>query len=127
MSYKTVFVVHAIIAIAIGLFFMIVPGMALNQTGFDGRIPEKLLSQFFGITMLTLGLVLWFLKNVTDQAVLRGLAIALLIGSVLGMIISAIGMYAGMMQKNGWLVVLVYFLLAIDYAYMLFVKSRVKE
>jgi hypothetical protein len=127
MSYKTVFVVHAIIAIALGLFFMIVPGIALDQTGFDGRVAEKLLSQFFGVTMLTLGLVLWFVKNVTDQAILRGLAIALLIGSVLGMIISAIGLYNGMMKNNGWIAVLVYFLFAIDYAFMLFVKPKMNE
>jgi hypothetical protein len=122
-----VFVVHAIVAVAIGLFFMIVPAIALNQTGFDGRIPEKLLSQFFGVTMLTLGLVLWFVRDVTEPAILKGLAVALLVGSVLGMIVSAIGMFGGLMQKNGWIVILVYFLFALDYAFMLFVKPRMKE
>jgi hypothetical protein len=126
LHYRTVFLVNAIFSIVFGLAFLVMPAIALNEAGFDVLIPEKFISQFFGATMLTLGLVLWFVKDVTDQGIQKGIGSAMLFGSVLGVVVSAIGLAGGMMQKNGWIVPVVYFLFAIDYTFMLFVQPRMK-
>lgn len=126
LHYRTVFLVNAIFSIVFGLAFLVMPAIALNEAGFDGLIPEKFISQFFGATMLTLGLVLWFVKDVTDQDIQKGIGRTMLFGSVLGVVVSVIGLAGGMMQKNGWIVPVVYFLFAIDYTFMLFVQPRMK-
>jgi hypothetical protein len=126
LHYRTVFLVNAIFSIVFGLAFLVMPAIALNEAGFDVLIPEKFISQFFGATMLTLGLVLWFVKDVTDQGIQKGIGSAMLFGSVLGVVVSAIGLAGGMMQKNGWIIPVVYFLFAIDYTFMLFVQPRMK-
>jgi len=122
MNYRIMFLVNAFIAVLLGLGFLAVPSMALNQFGVDEYAATKLVSQFFGTAILAVGLLLWFAKDVTEENLQKGMAIALLVGAVAGLIISVIGTASGGLRSNGWIAIVVYALFGLAYAYLVFLK-----
>ena len=99
-------------------------GLALGQLGVDGYAATKLLSQFFGTAMLGLGLLLWFAKDVSEVNLQKGMGIALLVGAVGGLIITVMGTTSGILRANWWIAMVLYAILGLAYAYLLFLKPK---
>jgi hypothetical protein len=74
--------------------------------------------------MLALGLLLWFAKDVTEDGLQKGMAVALMVGAAAGLIITAIGTTSGVLRSNGWIAMLVYLLFGLAYAYLVFMKPK---
>ena len=124
MSYRILFLINAFIAVLLGLGFLAVPSRALQQLGVDEYAATRLVAQFFGAAMLALGLLLWFVKDVAEASLQKGMGIALLVGSVAGLIISLMGTTSGVVRSNGWVVMVIYVLLGLGYAYLVFLKPK---
>jgi len=126
MNYRIMFVLNALVALVFGVGFLIVPKLALTQFGVETRVPELLVARFFGSAMLTIGLLLWFAKDVTEEGSQRGMGIALLVGSVAGLIVTIMGMFASnaVIRANGWLAIVLYVLFGLGYAYLVFLKRE---
>lgn len=127
MNYRTLFVINSFVALLFGVAFLFVPTLAMKQFGVDNYASTKMLAEFFGTAMLALALVLWFAKNVTDQGVLRGMGIALLVGDVAGLVVAVIGTAGGTLRSNGWAIVVLYALFGLGFAYLVFLRPRMKE
>ena len=127
MSYKVVFVINALVALVFGVAFLVVPTMALKQFGVDEYASTKLVLQFFGTGLLTIGLLAWFAKNVTDAGVQKGMGVAMLIGSVAGLVMSVIGVATGAVRTLGWLAIIIYAVFVLGYGFLLFLRPRMKE
>lgn len=126
MSYKILFALNAIVALAAGLALLFVPTTGLTQFSMDARVTEIFLTRVFGAALASLGLVLWFAKD-ADGAVQRNLAMASLIGSVLGLVVTLIGTVNGIIRVNSWIPIVVFVLFALGYAFILFLKPKMKE
>ena len=126
MNYRTMFLINALIAVLLGLGFLAVPNRVLGQFGVDEYAATKLASQFFGTAMLALGLLLWFAKDVAEENLQKGMAIAMMVGASAGLIITAVGTTSGVLRSNGWSAMLVYLLFGLGYAYLVFMKTRVE-
>jgi hypothetical protein len=124
MNYRIMFLINAFIAVLLGLGFLAIPDRVLGQFGVDGYAATKLISQFFGTAMLGLGLLLWFAKDVTEANLQKGMGIALLIGAVAGLAITVLGATSGVLRANWWIAILVYALLGVAYAYLVFLKQN---
>ena len=124
MNYRIMFLINALIAVLFGLSFLAVPNRVLDQFGFDEYAATKLVSQFFGTAMLALGLLLWFAKDVAEENLQKGMAIALLVGAAAGLSISVVGTISGVLRSNGWIAMVVYVLFGLAYAYLVFMKPR---
>ena len=124
MNYRIMFLINALIAALLGLGFLAIPNRVLIQFGVDGYAATKLASQFFGTAMLALGLLLWFAKDVAEENLQKGMAIALMVGAVAGLIITAAGTTSGVLRSNGWIAMLIYLLFGLAYAYLVFMKPR---
>src|SRR5215211_7627700 len=85
MNYRIMFLINALIAVLLGLAFLVMPSRVLGQLGVDGYAATKLISQFFGTAMLGLGLLLWFAKDVTDTNLQKGMGMALLVYAIPGL------------------------------------------
>jgi len=127
MSYKVVFVINALVALVFGVAFLVVPTIALKQFGVDEYASTKLVLQFFGTGLLTIGLLAWFAKNVTDAGVQKGMGVAMLIGSVAGLVMSVIGVATGAVRTLGWLAIVIYAVFVLGYGFLLFLRPRMKE
>lgn len=124
MNYRIMFFINALIAVLLGLGFLVVPDKILDQLGVDGYAATKLLSQFFGTAMLGLGLLLWFAKDVTDTTLQKGMGIALLVGALAGLLITVMGTTSGVLRANWWMALVVYAILGLAYGYLLFQKPK---
>lgn len=127
MTYRILFVLNAIVSFLFGVAFLFVSPIALKQFGVDNYASTRLMAQFFGAAMLALGIVLWFAKDIAEPALQRGLSIALLVGAAAGLIVTILGTTAHTLRELGWVVMLIYALFALGYAYLIFLVPRVQE
>lgn len=126
MSYKVLFVLNAIVAVAAGLVLLFVPTAGLGQFNMDARVTEVFLTRVVGAALSSLGIVLWFAKD-ADDAVQRNLGMGSLAGAVLGLVVTLMGVIGGTIRVNGWIPIVVFVLFALGYGFMLFLKPRMKE
>lgn len=123
MGYKTLFLVNSFVSFLLGLAFLLVPAMVISQFGVDSYTSTRMIAQFFGAAMLTLGLLLWFAKDVTHEAVQRHMAVAMLVGTLAGTLVTVLGAVSGALRNNAWMAILIYVLFGLGYAYLVFVKK----
>jgi hypothetical protein len=128
MNYRIMFVLNALVALVFGLGFLIIPNRILELFGTETYNSTVLVSRFFGTAMFALGLVLWFAKNADNESVQRGMGIALFVGALAGLIVTVMGVSSasGVIRSNGWIVIVLYLLFGLGYAYLVFLKPRVK-
>lgn len=127
MNYRTLFLINSFIVFLLGAAFMVVPSRMIDQFGVDNYVSTKMAAQFFGTAMVALGLLLWFAKDVTSEGVQKGMGVALLVGAVAGLVVTVIGTAAGTLRTNGWLAILAYVLFGFGYAFLVFLKPRMRE
>ena len=82
MRPNTVFLAGGVIAIAFGLSFLLVPGTVLPMYGAPADAATVLMSRFFGVALLQVGLMLYLLRETRDAATQRSMALAGVVGSV---------------------------------------------
>ncbi|MCI0550189.1 MAG: hypothetical protein L0287_04480 [Anaerolineae bacterium] len=126
MNYRMMFLINALVVVLFGLGFLLVPERVLGLFRTEAFVATQLVARFFGTALLALGLVLWFAKDITDESVQRGIGIALLIGAVAGLIVTAMGTFASnaVIRANGWLAMVLYVLFGLGYAYLVFLKRE---
>ena len=124
MNYRIMFFINALVAVAFGMGFLIFPSVVLNQFDVDDYASTRTVAQFFGTAMLALGLLLWFAKDVTEAGMQKGMSIALLVGAGGGLIVTFLAMTSRVMRSNGWLVLVIYLLFGLGYAYLVFLKRE---
>jgi hypothetical protein len=124
MNYRITFMINALIAVLLGSGFLILPGRILDQFGVDEYAATKLISQFFGTALLGLGLLLWFTKDVREANLQKGMGIALLAGAAAGLVITVMGTTSGILRANWWIAMVVYTVLGLAYAYLVFQKPK---
>ena len=129
MSYKVLFVLNALVALVFGLGFLFKPDVGLPLLGVTEQYAATLwMSRFFGSAMLALGLVLWFAKD-ADETVQRGMSWGLLISTAIGLVLTILAAVSAnaVLRQNAWIPIVIYILFALGYAFMLFMKPKMKE
>ncbi len=126
MNYKVLFVLNALVALAAGLVLVFAPATGLAQFNMDARVTEVFLTRAFGAALASLGLILWFAKDAGD-AVQRNLGMAALAGSVLGLVVALLGAFNKIIRVNSWIPIVLFVVFGLAYAFMLFVKPKMKE
>ena len=129
MSYKVLFVLNALVAVILGAAFLFVPEMVLLQLGVNERYAATIwASRFFGSAMVALGLVLWFAKDVNED-IQKRMGWALLISTIIGLVVTAAATLSdtSVIRQNSWIPVVLYVLFGLGYAFMIFLKPKMKE
>lgn len=119
MKLKTWMTVKAIVCIVFGLGFVILPSFVMNlydvNLGEGGVYMTRLLGQAF----ILLSLLLWLVRNTDEAATRRAFALAILVGDLIGFVISLQGQLAGSVNALGWVTVIIYLVLALGFGYFL--------
>ena len=122
MKLSTLLVINAIVALLYGISFVLAPAIVLSMYGLTQGPSEALTGQYFGLSLIAIGLLTWLARNATDSAAQRTIILALLISDTIGVIVSVVGTVSGPMSAFGWSAVVIYLFLALGYAYFQFMK-----
>lgn len=130
MSYKVLFVLNALVLVLIGAALLFVPDNVLFFVGTTDRVEStKWAARFFGSALFALGLVIWFAKDV-DSAAQNKIGWGMFIGTLIGLILTVMATFAGnavIRGNNSWLPSVVYVVFGLFYAFMIFLKPKMKE
>jgi hypothetical protein len=131
MSYRLMLILNAAIAIAAGAILVVAPKILLSFVGlFDAMTDSHLLlTRFYGGALVTLGVLLWFLKDSKKETV-KTESFTMMIASIVGAAIVIVELAKGTLFRSGsssWVLLLVYLAFAAGYAYLVFgVTVKVK-
>ena len=96
------------VAVLFGLEFLLLPEFALKQYGVPTDPHNVMQSRYFGATLLAFGLVPLLGRSLRDDAALRVILQAGVVGNAIGAIISAMAAVAGLQNQMAWGSVLIY-------------------
>ncbi len=115
-------VVKAIISLAFGIAFVLVPAAVMSLYGVTLDPAGILMARFFGACLIGIGLICWFDRS-ADRDALQGITLALFVGDTVGFIVALLGQLSGLMNALGWAIVAIWLLLALGLGYFRFLKS----
>ena len=122
MKLSNLLIINAIVALVYGIGELLIPATMFSLYGVTQSPSAILMAQYFGLSLIAIGLLAWFARNVADSEAQRAIILALLISDVIGVIVSGLGTVSGTMSAVGWSAVGIYLLLALGYAYFQFMK-----
>ena len=119
MNLRTFLIIAAVLALGYALGLTLMPAFMNTTYGFGTSGSEILLSRFFGVELLVVGLIAWLAKDFTGTSV-RPVITGSLIGNAVGAIFALMGTLSGVMNSAGWSAFAIYFLLTLGFAYFQF-------
>jgi hypothetical protein len=122
MTLKRMLLVNSIVCIVCSLALLLIPAAILAVFGMTDRATEKLLLQFFGAELLGTGLITLFALNTKELRSQRSLTLSFFITDGIAFIVALGGLLAGTMNALGWLIALLFLLLAVGFGYFQFIR-----
>lgn len=122
MTLAAFMAIHAVIALAFGIAFVLAPAWLLSLYGITLDAAGILMTRLFGAALIQIGLLAWLAKQVADAVARRAVLLAYFLGLGVGFVIILLGQVAGVLNALGWTSVAIYLLLALGYGYFQFVK-----
>lgn len=127
MGSKLLFILNAVVLLVLGVALVFVPEATLTQFGTETRVAELHMARFLGAALATLGLLLWFAKDASDESVQRNMGYAMLGGTVLALLVTILGVAVdGIIRNFGWLVIVLEVVFGLGYVFVLFLQPRMK-
>lgn len=115
MSLKTTFIINAIIAGFFALVSLVIPATMLSWYGVESNAAIVLMTRFFGVTLLAIALVTFYLKSSKFNSEVKSVVLALLISNAVGVIVAIWGQVSNIVNTLGWSIVIIYVFLTIAY------------
>jgi hypothetical protein len=122
MKFKTLLTIFSAVAFVLGLGCVLAPAQMVS--GFDVSLSPMgyVVYQFWGSTLMGLGMLGWFLRNIEESALQKKLALSFLIATALGPVMAIRGQYAGA-NSFGWSTVAMFALFTFGFGSFLFLNS----
>jgi hypothetical protein len=103
------------------VFLILAPKLIIEFFGSSYTPFTITLARLFGAELTGLALVSWITRDPSESSTLRGLALSYFICNLLGFIACVLGSSSGALLRTGWLLIALYLLYALLFAYLRFV------
>ena len=114
MKPKHLFIADGAGSVLLGIVFVVLPGLALSVLGIPPRdSARQLLTALLGASLITIGGFQLLMRNDADSRAGVAFMRASLAFDVIGATLAFIGLVAGIFNVVGWLVVLIFVVLAV--------------
>lgn len=121
MKLSSFLMVKAIVCFLFAIGYIVVP-VATGSIYEITLDPDGIvMARFFGALLFGIGLILWLSRN-ADWNVLKGITLSLFIADTAGFIIALVAQLSGVMNSLGWIIVVIWLLLALGLGYFRFLK-----
>lgn len=122
MKLSHVFSFNALVALVYAIGFLLAPNMVIGLHGLPAGETQALMARYFGVALLGLGLIAWFVRDIAHPPLKDGITLSLFLSSLAGFLLSLQGTLSGQMNALGWLPTAVYLLLFLGFGYFRFFK-----
>ena len=127
MWYRSLMTIKSIVCLFLGIPILFAPktlyGLFDAELGTSGSFA----AQEYAAAMLGLMLLTWFARNAGPSAARHAIILGLFVYDALGVIITLIAIFVGVMNGLGWLVVVVYLFFAVGFGSLLTAKANDKN
>ncbi len=130
LKLRNLLIVHAIVMLVFAAGLLLAPKTILGLFGLTVGATVKfnasmnLVAQLLGAVLIVPGLLSWFAGGMEEIGARRSVAISLLVFNVVGFGVSFfVGMLPKVMAAGGWILVVLFLLFAVGFAYFLFMRS----
>lgn len=123
MKFKTLLTILSVVAFVAGLTCVLAPAQVLSRYGVSLSPIGYVVYQFWGSTLMGLGMLSWFGRNIEDPALQKKFALSFLITTALGTILAIRGQYAGA-NYFGWSTVALFGLITLGFGSFFLMKLR---
>jgi hypothetical protein len=124
MKLSALFTFNAIVATIFGLTAVLLPGLLYSTYGLTSDAGAQLVAQFFGAALLSDAIISWSLRNIEPGPTRQALTLAFFVQGTIGVLISLIAQFGGVVNGFGWLNVLLTGILAVGFGYFRFMQSE---
>jgi hypothetical protein len=122
MKLRQLFSINLVIAIFFGLSCSLIPRQLFQLYGLMLDEAGVWATRLVGGSILGYATLMWFGRKTTSSDARRAIALALLVQDTVGLIASLEIQFSGVMGFIGWSNPVLYLLLALGYAYFIFIK-----
>jgi hypothetical protein len=122
MTLQNMLLINSVVSVFSSLALLLMPAVILDLFGMTASPTDKLMIQFFGAELLGTGLITLFALNTKELRSQRSLTLSFFIIDGIGFIVALGGMLTRVMNGLGWIVVLVFLLLALGFGYFQFIR-----
>ena len=122
-KFKILLTINAVLAAVSGIACMVMPDQLLAH--YDVNLPSMglVVYQFWGATLLGLGLLIWLFRDTSDHNLQWKISLSLFITNALCCVMAVRGQYAGA-NSRGWSMVILFGLFALIYGVLALMKPR---
>jgi hypothetical protein len=124
MKLNTLLIINAVLILVYAVGALFVPATMLMMYGMTSGPGEQLMTRYFGVSLLALGLLSWLLRNSLDASVRRPIILAFLVFDAAGVVVSLLGTLSAVMSPLGWQVVAIFLVLCLGFGYFQFAKPN---
>ena len=122
MSLSALFTFNAVVAAIFGLTAVLVPAVLYSTYGLKSDAGAQLVAQFFGAALLGDVVITWNLRKIDPGATRQVLTLAFFVQGAIGLLISLMAQFGGVLNALGWVNVLLTAIFAVGYGYFRFMQ-----
>ena len=111
---------QAVLWLLAAVFLVLAPTLIVSFFGSSYTPFTIMLARLFGAELTGLALVSWITRDPSELGTLRGLALSYFICNSLGFFVTLFGTSSGALLRTGWLLIALYLLYALLFAYLRF-------
>jgi len=124
MKLKTLLIIKAIVCLCLGIPILVVPNFVYSIFGATLAAGGVFAAREYGASMMGNLMLTWFARNSQESEARWAIVLALFVYDAVGFVVSLIAILSGAINPLGWLVVVLYLLLALGFGYFLLPKQK---
>lgn len=124
MNLRNLFILTAVVALVFGLGFLILPDQLLQLYGIELSEAGLYIGRLIGTVFIGVGIITWQARYSNDSSARRAIVTGLFIDFLLGLVVSIMMMFSGLVNALGWSTVIIYLFFTLGYGYFQFIKRE---
>ncbi len=120
MKLRNLYMLNTALGLVFALGLLLMTPLMLKMFGMDNTNDAQTLAKFLAAELTVSALITLFALDVTDFKARRAINLANIAGAGLGCVVALNATLSGVMSGMGWLVVVIYAVIALGFAYFQF-------
>lgn len=126
MSFKNLMIIKALVCLTFGILMLAVPDILFSIFGATLSAAGMFPAREYGAALFGNLFLCWFARNAAESDARRAIILALFVYDLIGFVVTALTVIAGVLNVLGWLVVFVYLFFTVGFGYFLVKPPKAK-